>query len=344
MGTTQLVDILNNAGAFPSHYWKKGRSEYRESINASALHQRCVVKPHACPNCFMACGNMSEVKEGKYKGLKIEGPEYETIYAFGGLCEVKSIEEIMYLNDICDRYGIDTITAGNLCAFTIEASMQRRIDYKVHYGEVNEMAKLLSDITFRRGVGDTLAEGIRHAAESWDMVEQAIHVKGLEPAGYDPRVLKGMGLAYGTSPRGACHMRTTFYKPELTGMIDPDQIEGKAKMLVEWEDRLVLMDSLILCRFYRDLYQWEELNNILACTTGMRLSTEKVREICSNTIDATRKFNLREGVTSDEDHLPNRLYNEPLEKTNKTITREEMDILLQEYYNARGWDKYGNPL
>ena len=101
--------------------------------------------------------------------------------------------------------------------------------------------------------------------------EIAVHVKGLEPAGYDPRVLKGMGLAYAVSDRGACHLRTTFYKPELAGMIDPDQIEEKASMFIDFEDRCTLFDTLILCRFYRDLYPWEELGQIFSMTTGKNM-------------------------------------------------------------------------
>ena len=116
---------------------------------------------------------------------------------------------------------------------------------------------LLNKISGKKEIGRVLAKGIKYAAPALGMEDQAINVKGLESAGYDPRVLKGMGLSYGTSPRGACHLRTTFYKPELAKMIDPDQIEGKAEMLVDWEDRLIIFDCLVLCRFFRDFYQWE---------------------------------------------------------------------------------------
>jgi aldehyde:ferredoxin oxidoreductase len=136
MGTPMLVDIMNKAGGFPTRYWQKGRYEHAENINAGALHDRCEVKPHACLKCFMACGRLSTVKEGRHKGLKIEGPEYETIYAFGGLCEIDSIEEIAYLNDICDRLGMDTISAGNLAALTIEASRQ---GLEIHWPAVSNL-------------------------------------------------------------------------------------------------------------------------------------------------------------------------------------------------------------
>jgi aldehyde:ferredoxin oxidoreductase len=343
MGTPMLVDIMNKAGGFPTRYWQKGRYEHAGNINAGALHNRCDVQPHACLKCFMACGRLSTVKEGRHKGLKIEGPEYETIYAFGGLCEIDSIEEIAHLNDICDRLGMDTISGGNLAAFTIEASRQGKIDYKIDYGQVDRIAQLLVDIAQRRRVGDTLARGIKFAAKEWGMEDQAIHVKGLEPAGYDPRVLKGMGLAYGTSARGACHLRATFYKAELSGISDPDQTHGKAKMFTEWEDRLTIFDTLILCRFYRDLYQWGELKTIIKATTGIDLNSETIRSIAAAVINNTRRFNLREGLTPEDDRIPRRFLREALPETGKIITENQMKQLLTDYYNERGWNENGEP-
>ncbi|MEW6529377.1 MAG: aldehyde ferredoxin oxidoreductase family protein [Thermodesulfobacteriota bacterium] len=343
LGTPMMVDIMSNVGSFPTRYWQKGTAEHRERINAAALHERLAVQPHACLRCFIACGRLATVKEGRHKGLRIEGPEYETIYAFGGLCEVDSIEEIAYLNDVCDRLGMDTISAGNLAALTIEASIQKKIDYPIEYGQVDRIAELLEDIAYRRGIGQILARGIKHAAEEFGLSDQAIHVKGLEPAGYDPRVLKGMGLAYGTSDRGACHLRTTFYKPELAKMIDPDQVEGKAEMLAEWEDRLTIFDTLVLCRFYRDLYQWEELAEMIKATTGLDLDKEGMRNIARKIANDTRTFNLREGLTVQDDMLPRRFFTEPLPETGKTISEDQMRQLLADYYRVRGWDEQGRP-
>ncbi|MBW1847609.1 MAG: aldehyde ferredoxin oxidoreductase C-terminal domain-containing protein, partial [Deltaproteobacteria bacterium] len=304
---------------------------------------RLDVVKNACLKCFIACGRLSTVKEGRHKGLKIEGPEYETIFAFGGLCEVDSIEEIAYLNDICDRLGFDTISAGNLVGLTIEASRLGKIDYPIDYGQTDKIAELLNDIAFRKGIGNSLAKGIKSVAKEWGMEDHAIHVKGLEPAGYDPRVFKGMGLAYGTSPRGACHMRATFYKPELSNMIDPDQIEGKAEMFIDWEDRLIIFDSMILCRFFRDLYQWEELATMIKGITGLDFGKEEMRSIAGNISTDTRRFNIREGLTEDDDKLPQRFYKEVLPETKKVITEEQMDQMLKDYYKARGWDETGRP-
>jgi len=269
-GTPMMVRTANQAGAFPTRYWAEGFYDKWESIGAEALHERCRVKPSACAKCFIACGRMTTVINGRHAGLKLEGPEYETIFAFGGLCLVDSIEEIAYLNDICDRLGMDTISAGNLCGFTIEASRRKKIDFNVDYGDVDAIAELLNKIARRTGIGGILSLGIRHAAKMWDMADTAVHVKGLEPPGYDPRVLKGVGLAFATADRGACHLRATFHNPELKGMIDPDLIKGKAGLFVDFEDRLTLMDTLILCRFYRDIYDWDRLAQIIQMTTGIK--------------------------------------------------------------------------
>jgi aldehyde:ferredoxin oxidoreductase len=344
LGTPMLVAMTNTVGGFPSKYWHLGTFEGWEKISAEALLERCQVRPSACLRCFMACGNLSEVKEGRHKGLKIEGPEYETIYAFGGLCMVHEIEEIAYLNDICDRLGMDTISAGSLCAFAIEASEMGRIKEKISWGDVDKIAELLHDITSKNGIGAILAEGIRHAAKRWDMEDIAIHVKGLDPAGYDPRVLKGMGLANATSDRGACHLRSTFYKAELSGMIPSDQMEGKAKLFLEFEDRFNIHDSLILCRFYRDIYwDWNYLSTIVEVTTGLKLDENGLRKISSTIQNETRKFNLREGITAKDDTLPKRFFDEPLGKDEKTIRREDFQKMLQDYYALRGWSSDGIP-
>jgi aldehyde:ferredoxin oxidoreductase len=344
MGTPMLVAVNNAVGGFPSKYWHLGTFEGWEKISAESLLERCQVRPTACLRCFMACGNLSEVKEGRHKGLKIEGPEYETIYAFGGLCMVHEIEEIAYLNDICDRLGMDTISAGSLCAFAIEASEMGRIEEKIDWGDVDRIAELLHDITFKKGIGGILAEGIRHAAKIWEMEDIAIHVKGLDPAGYDPRVLKGMGLANSTSDRGACHLRATFYKAELSGMIPSDQMEGKAKLFLEFEDRFNIHDSLILCRFYRDIYwDWKYLSTIVEVTTGLKLDESGLRKISSTIQNETRRFNLREGITSKDDTLPKRFFDEPLGKDRKVIRREELQTMLQDYYSLRGWSSEGVP-
>ena len=342
-GTPGLTSIINTVGAFPTRYWHEGSLEGWEKVSAEALHSRCEVKPHACSRCLLACGRMTKVLEGRHKGLVLEGPEYETIYAFGGLCLIPDINEIVYLNDICDRLGMDTITAGNLAAFSIEASRAGRIEEKLSYGDVDGIASLLESISRREGTGEVLAQGIARAAAEWGMEDMAIHVKGMEPAGYDPRIFKGMGLAYATSDRGACHLRSTFFRAELSGMIPPDKIEGKAELFIDFEDRLTLHDTLIVCRFYRDLYLWDELCDIAQMTTGMEASKEDLIKIASRIQNTTRMFNIREGLTRKDDTLPQRFFREGIGVENNVIKEEELERLISDYYALRGWDSNGVP-
>jgi aldehyde:ferredoxin oxidoreductase len=126
-------------------------------------------------------------------------------------------------------------------------------------------------------------------------------------------------------------------------MIDPDQIEGKAEMFIEWEDRLTIFDALILCRFYRDLYEWDELATIIRGVTGLELNRKDMRAIAWSITDYTRRFNLREGLTPDEDRLPKRFHKEMLPETSKIISEKQMEQLLEDYYKARGWDANGLP-
>ncbi|MBW2640867.1 MAG: aldehyde ferredoxin oxidoreductase family protein [Deltaproteobacteria bacterium] len=342
MGTPMMVEFVNKIKAFPTRYWSEGFFDKWKSISAEALHKQCNVQPRACAKCFIACGRMTTVQNGPYAGLKIEGPEYETIFAFGGLCMIDSIEAIAYLNDICDRLGMDTISAGNLCGFTIEAAERKKIDFQIEYGDVNAIAGLLKKIATRQGIGDILARGIRHAARTWDMEDIAVHVKGLELPGYDPRVLKGCGLAFATADRGACHLRATFHHPEIKGMIAPETIKGKSELLIDFEDRLTLMDTLILCRFFRDIYPWERLGEIIEMTTGQKQDKAALRKRAAEISTLIRCFNIREGLKPEDDNLPKRFYKETL-KSGHRIKKQELETMLQEYYNLRGWRKNGFP-
>ncbi|MEA1948511.1 MAG: aldehyde ferredoxin oxidoreductase family protein [Thermodesulfobacteriota bacterium] len=342
MGTPMMVESVNKMKAFPTRYWSEGFFDKWRNISADALHNQCNVQPRACAKCFIACGRMTTVLNGRHAGLRIEGPEYETIFAFGGLCMIDSIEEIAYLNDICDSLGMDTISAGNLCGFTIEAARRKKIDFKIEYGDVDAIADLLKTIATRQGIGDVLARGIRHAAWTWNMEDMAVHVKGLELPGYDPRVLKGSGLAFATADRGACHLRATFHNPEIKGMIAPEIIKGKAELLIDFEDRLTLMDTLILCRFYRDMYPWERLGEIIEMTTGQKQDKAALLKRAAEISTLIRCFNIREGLKPEDDNLPKRFYKEIL-KTGHVIKEEEFGTMLQDYYNLRGWHKNGFP-
>ena len=146
-----------------------------------------------------------------------------------------------------------------------------------------------------------------------------------------------MGLAYATSDRGACHLRATFYKSELSGQIDPDQIKGKAKLFVDYEDKMTLFDALILCRFYRDLITWKDLQEIIKSSCGLSLNRKSLKTTAAGIINLAKAFNRQEGVTKKEDKLPRRFYREVLQDTGKTIQPQDLKVMLKEYYQLRGW-------
>lgn len=342
-GTPMQVKVANTIGFFPTRSWTGGTYENWQNFSSAYMHEHFDVKSKACPDCFLSCGKLSTVKEGLYKGITIEGPEYETIFAVGGLNCLSSLEEVAYINDLCDRLGMDTMTAGNITSFAIEAYKMGKSDFAIDYGQVEKMAELLTLIACQKGVGQIFAKGVRGAAKELGLEDIAIHVKGLEPAGFDPRVLKGMGLAYAISSRGACHLRGTFYKAEISGQIAPDAIEGKAQLLIEYEDRAALFDSLILCRFFRDFIKWDELGMIIEAITGLKLSHEELAVKANHITTQARLFNLREGITHKDDCLPKRFF-EPLADSGKVITEDELNSMVQDYYQFRGWNEKGIPV
>ncbi len=343
-GTPYMVTVTNEQSAFPTRYWSEGSFDKWEEISTDAMRSRMEVKPKACHRCFMSCGKMSKVTQGRHKGLELEGPEYETLYAIGGLLCVHPIEEVVYLNDVCDRLGLDTISGGNLAAFAIEACKRGKLSDMPDYGDVDGIAKLFHQIAYKEGVGELLSQGIKRASEELGLEDIAVHAKGMEPAGYDARALPGMSLGYAVSNRGGCHLRSSFYMGELKGEIPKDMVEGKAKIFIEYESRNALEDSLILCRFYQQFIGWEGMQQIIKTATGMDLTREQLFDIGRSVTTLAKKFNMREGWTKADDSLPPRLFNDPIgPEKNLVVNADNLAIMLREYYELHGWDEEGRP-
>ena len=334
LGTPMQVRVTNAQNCFPTRYWQSGHFSKWENLSADYMQANFEIEPHGCPNCFLKCTKKSRVKHGRHQGLELEGPEYETIYALGGLNEIDSIEEVAFLNDVCDRLGMDTMSAGNISAFAIEAFKRGKTDFAMDYNQPDRVAKLFNLIAANEGVGTVFAKGIKAAARELDLEDLAIHVKGLEPGGFEPRILKGMGLSYATSARGACHLRGTFYKAELSGEMDKNRIAGKAALHVDYEDRAALFDSLILCRFFRDFILWDELGQIIRATTGMVLSRPELETLANEITQSTRAYNHREGLGPETDTLPRRFLREAT-KEGACLSEEDLQTMLTEYNEIR---------
>jgi len=177
---------------------------------------------------------------------------------------------------------------------------------------------------------------VREAARKLDLEEISIQVKGLKPAGYDPRYLQGMALAYAMADRGACHLRTTFYKPELSGMIDPQSNQGKAELFLEYEDRLAIFACLIICRFFRDYYYWEELSTIIRGSLGLELSEADLKAVAARIAHAIREFNRQEGIRPEDDNVPEFFFTHPVGEDSYKLNHDQFTELLRGYYRVRG--------
>ena len=334
LGTPMMVAASNLENCFPTRYWRSGHFFKYQTLSADYMQENFEVKPMSCPNCFLNCTKRSRIKHGRHKGLELEGPEFETIYAIGGLNAIEGLEEVAWLNDICDRLGIDTMSAGNISSFAIEAHKRGKINYQIDYNQPDRVADLFALIANDQGIGSLFAKGIKLASKELGLEDMAIHVKGLEPAGFEPRVLKGMGLTYAVAARGACHLRGTFYKAELSGEMDKNQIDGKAALMIDYEDRAALFDSLILCRFYRDFISWDELTAIIRATTGMDLAKNELEILANSITQRSRQYNTRQGLDSSTDTLPKRFLTEQTEE-GAGLTRDELETMVKEYNAIR---------
>ncbi len=338
-GTVNMVRLLNGANAFPTRYWRKGHLDDFEPLTTEAMIEGYLEHNNVCPPCLLQCVKHNVIREGPHAGLEIDGPEYETLYVFGGLCEIVDFGQVMRLNDICDRLGVDTMTAGNLCGLAIEASRRGLIDLGLDFGDADGVAAFLESMCLREGLGDLFADGVLRVEKELGLKGVAVHVKGMEPAGYDPRTLKGMGLGFAVTARGACHLRATFYKAELAGFSDPQVLEGKSAVYVDWEDRLCIMDTLIYCRFYRDLVPWPYITDVLNAALGTDYTVDELHAVANRIITETHRFNDARGVTAGTgEKLPAWITERPTDdEQHSTLTQAEMDVMLGDYYELRGW-------
>ena len=334
-------------GFFPSHYWSKGGSDFEEKLDPDKIREKYYVHNLACYNCPFSCGKYIKIGSGKYNGLEGKFPEYETIGAFGGLNEVSRYDEIAKLNELCELYGLDTIETGNVIALLAYAVEKGRLNIDgIKFGDADMIMKLIHNITFRNGIGDKLAQGVKRFSEEAGISDLAIYSKGLSPPAYDPRILKAMAFEYAVNNRGADHMRMTGYSWELSGRLDKLTTKEKVVFLVDVEDRLIIFDSLILCRFSRYLYWWDDIIRMLYGLTGKKYSVYMLRGKANDTRTYIRKFNLRQGLNPEvDDDLNKRFYNEKIvfKGVEYKIVREEIREMVKTYYILRGWNEKGYP-
>ncbi len=345
LGTVSIVDWTNELGCFPMRYFTACYSEHKGTFDSQAL-LKVVKKRKGCRHCPFPCGKQVVVPEGPFK-CDIEGPEYETVAIFGGVCDIQDIKAIAKINEFCDRVGIDTISAGNLVGLGIEAKRRGRLSgsFSVTYNDPAGTLEFLADIAFKRGIGKVFGEGTKIAAQHFHLEDLAMHVKGLEFAGYDPRAFRGFALSYGVSPEGPTHLRSVYHVTEIRQK-DRFSYENKVDPLIDGEDRMVFFDSLIVCKFLRAAVEWNELCEIYNTVFGTHVTVENLRALANHIITLSRVFNVKAGFTRADDYMPDRAYNEVLIHHNgqsMILDRDKYGNMLDEYYDKRGWSSEGIP-
>lgn len=341
MGTTANLSVFNRLGALPSYNFRQSTFEAADQVSGEELYESRHERSVTCASCTIGCEHLFRTAEGSSR------MEYESLYALGPLCGVSDLEVVLQAATVCDRYGLDTISAGATVAWAMESAEQGLLNApELRFGSGPGLLAALEAIAHRDGLGDLLAEGSRRAAalvgggsEAW-----AMHVKGLEMPGYEPRSLKTMALGLAVGPRGACHNRSTAYEVDFSDEVDRlGWDDRRGQLAADSEDRSAVIDSLILCKFVRrcleDFYpEAEELYRLVTGwdvdlrTAGERISTMK------------KAFNVREGWRRADDTLPMRVLTEALPTgvaSGTTLTKEELDGMIAGYYAARGWTDEG---
>nr|WP_066353617.1 aldehyde ferredoxin oxidoreductase family protein [Fervidicola ferrireducens] len=350
-GTEILINILNQVGALPTRNWRDGGYfEYAEEISGEALREKYLVRNKGCFGCSIGCGRVTRVPEGKYKSFG-EGPEYEAGWALGASCGVRDLAAICKANFICNELGLDPITMGATIACTMEMYekgiiSKEEIGMEAPFGNADAIVELTRMTGLREGFGDKLAEGSYRLASSYGHPELSMSVKKQEMPAYDARGIQGMGLEYATSNRGGCHVRGYMTSPEILGIpvkLDPLVTKDKAKWLKTFQDLTAVVDSAGICLFTTFAIGLPEISAMLKAAIGLDYSDEEVMKIGERIWNLERMFNLGAGFTKADDTLPPRLLNEPLKTGAGKGKVVELDVMLKEYYEVRGWNEDGIP-
>ena len=326
-----------------------------EKIDSVGVYKS--VKSHkACLSCFVHCSLVTEASEGKYKGITLEGPEYETLGIFGSNQLIDDLPTIMQANILCDQLGMDTVSAGNIIAFVMECFERGLISpgqtdgLEMRFGDGEASLAAIGRMAMRQGFGDIMAEGVRATANYVGQGSErfAMHVKGMEFPAYEPRGAFGSGLSYAVSPRGACHRRAWPPAKEVLGGYPPYTIEGKAAMIKELYDENCVLHSLLVCDMPAKFIPipLDGYSRYLEAATGESVSKEHFQEVAERIETLIRMFNNREGFTRKEDTLPYRTLHEPLPDgpaKGQCIGEENLNRMIDEYYALRGWDASGIP-
>lgn len=361
LGTAGLVVPCELTGSLPLENWKGGSwPEGAQNISGQRMSDTILTGKSHCAGCPIGCGRKVAFDSPRYGKVEGGGPEYETLGCLGSNCLIDDLEAISYLNELCNRYGLDTIDVGNAAAMAIEA-FERGVLTKeetgglvLRWGDAAAVAELITQIAFRRHVGAILGRGLHRAAQHYGglMPEMAIEVKGLSFASHDPRAYNSLALGYATSNRGACHLQAfshpferSLSMPEL-GIDTQDRfaVDGKGEMVAKLQNVMALFDSLSLCKFLvfggvtlSDMLDW--FNNV----TGYDLTFDEFIAAGERAFVLKRLYNVRHGISRKDDCLPPRIVTHRRKTGGAATNLPPLHRMLADYYVFRNWDEEGIP-
>jgi aldehyde:ferredoxin oxidoreductase len=353
LGTPGNTTSVHKFKMLPTRNFRESVFEDVDLITGERLNETYVTKKRlmSCYRCPIACARNSRALEGFYEGTVTEGPEYETIWSLGPNCGNSDLSSIIYFDHLCDDLGVDTMSTGSTIAFAMECFERGILSSKdtdgleLRFGNTDIIGSMIRNIAHRRGLGGLLAEGSREAAKrlGGEAPRFAMHVKGLEIAGYDPRGAKGLGLVYGTGNRGGCHHASGYILPD-EWQTPEERFEWKKKAEIVKQNRNLRMvfDSCILCTHTISPLGMETLADILRVVTGFKGGADELFETGERINCLERAFNTREGITRNDDMLPDRILSEGTSDL-PSYEKELLNKLLDEYYKISGWDDRGIP-
>jgi aldehyde:ferredoxin oxidoreductase len=353
--------VLTSAaiGDMPIQNWRRGTwREGIEKLSGQAMAETILTGRYFCKACTIGCGREIEVKDGPYAGVKGAGPEYETLAGLGSMCLVDDLKAVSKANELCNRYGIDTMSTGAVIAFAIEAferGLLRPSDVDgldLSWGNAATVIALVEKIGKREGIGDLLANGVRFMAKKLggEAYKFALEVKGLELGYHDPRSLSSLAPAYATYSRGACHRSYSHYLernplPELgfEKPLDRHATERKGIAAAVMQDYGGLYNSLKLCQFIMRGVTVQEVVDCLNHVTGWDMDIAEFMRSGERASNLKRLYNIRLGMSRKDDTLPYRILNEALPDGGAANYLPNLDAMLDEHYEYRGWTQDGVP-
>lgn len=353
-GLMCVIDYANNSGILPTHNFRDGSFPRAGNINGFVMESKYKIGDSACFACAMACGNICLVKEGKYAGTVVEGPEYESCAMLGSNLGVDNFAAVLKANALCDELGMDTITVGGLVGTMIEAYQSGLLTLEdvdgepLAWGDDDRLLRLMEKMAHREGVGDTLAGGSRAILARWPQLAPILcQVKGLEQSAYDCRAAISMALGYATSDIGAHHTRAWTIAKELEDGRDWS-LEQKANLVIYHQTIRPLFDMLGVCRL-----PWIELGlneehyaAFFSAVTGVEFSLEDLLARSRDLYDLTRLIDVRLGISRKDDQPPTRWIKDPVQTgplAGRVLKDETFQEILDIYYRLRNWDAEGRP-